>query len=73
MERSPREPNSAAVGRRPGRGRRWRGESGLETIEYALIAAVILTALLASIPLIAAEVFPAYSTIIDAIINALPG
>ena len=50
MERSPREPNSAAVGRRPGRGRRWHGESGLETIEYALIAAVILTALLASNP-----------------------
>ena len=73
MERSPRQPTSAAVGRCTVRGRRWRGESGLETIEYALIAALILTALLAAIPLIAAEVFPTYSSIIDAINDALPG
>lgn len=69
MERSPEQFGR----RRSDGGHPQRSEAGLETIEYALIAALVLTALLASIPLIAEEVFPAYNAIINAINDGLGG
>jgi len=51
----------------------WRGESGLETVEYALLAAVLLGAVIAAFPAIPTGFTDAYSAITDAIAAALGG
>jgi Flp pilus assembly pilin Flp len=48
-------------------------ERGLETVEYALIAAVLLGAVAAIVPQFSAEFVAAYSAINDAIASALGG
>lgn len=48
-------------------------ERGLETVEYALIAAVLLGTVAAIVPQFSAEFVAAYSAINDAIASALGG
>jgi len=52
---------------------RWRSEAGLETVEYALLAAVLLGAVIAAFPAIPTSFTQAYSAIADALGGALGG
>lgn len=48
-----------------------RSDTGLESVEYALIAAVMLTALFVVVPTFANQLAPAYNAVINTLINSL--
>lgn len=50
---------------------RMRSDTGLESVEYALIAAVMLTALFVVVPTFANQLAPAYNAVINTLINSL--
>jgi Flp pilus assembly pilin Flp len=51
----------------------WRSDAGLETVEYALLTAVLLGAVIAAFPAIPTAFTEAYSAIADALANAMGG
>lgn len=48
-------------------------DAGLETIEYALVAAIILGGLIALVPTFVPSVFAAYTQIVDTLTAAMGG
>lgn len=55
------------------RSRWWRGERGLETVEYALIAALLVVVLLAILPQVSQAFIDAYTAVNDALADAMSG
>jgi len=52
---------------------RWLSDAGLETVEYALVAAVLLGAVIAAFPAIPTGFTEAYSAITSALADAMGG
>ena len=50
---------------------RWRSDAGLEAVEYALIAAILLTALFLAVPQFVNQFAPAYNAIMNSLTTAM--
>ena len=50
---------------------RWRGDEGLETIEYALVLALLITALVSILPQFSADFARTYNDIVSSLSAAV--